>query len=209
MTFLQLEYSSGDGFGRFVNHNCLLFSHPNVIMIGSRYKQKKSQSSQRKSKSNLQRCNLIHEDSRAFVELNRIRWDIQYPFEKNLFAHLLNTKTKWCQGEIKLLMPISKSTDDTSMMIYYQETIRKRNVTVGDVISRIDKFYNNTKVLLEDFKYVSVSENMRDFAETSIGKHSIGDLSVDDIRFADFLRGSTTFVGLQHQMKNIYSVKFD
>jgi len=131
-----------------------------------------------------------------------MNWDVKFIPESN---EILDKQ--WCSGEIKLLLPIIPVTDDTTMIIYYQESVRGKNICIGDILYKIYNFYHFTKVIPGDLTYVSVSDIMRPFAENALNSYYMNKKSIDNLKFIDFLRDQTKFGGLKQQKDNVYSVR--
>ena len=152
-------------------------------------------------------------DADVLVTINSMRWDIQhYPEDAMLNNMSLRENSalgdlEWCGGDLKLLLPIVTVYDDTSMIVYYQQRLRKARITIRDILNLIYKFYNDTKVIPGDLTYISVTETMRHFAETSLNNYYKDPGSIDSLRFVHFMGGQTKFGGLKHQREDLYTLR--
>lgn len=100
--------------------------------------------------------------------------------------------------------------DSTSMIIYYQESVKGnkgKGVTFGDILTKIYNFYHVTKIMPGDLTYVSVSDKMRSFAEKALHAYYTDKNSLNSLRFIHFLGDQTKFGGLKNQHDNVYSVR--
>lgn len=149
-------------------------------------------------------CSKAHLDD-AYLLLKEKGWDIST--EPDLSSD--ESKLELCTGEMKLLLPIVHITEGTRVVVYYRESIKRKKITVANVLLRIYKFYNEKIVKPEDVNYLSVPpDENRDFAVKTQERYN-GDLKAfkSQVRFIHFLQGQTTYNGLHHKGKNIYMLE--
>lgn len=98
---------------------------------------------------------------------------------------------------VTLLLPVAIASSAT-LTVYHEVTLRRKNMRVRDVLERIFKFYNEDEVFPGDLSYVTpVSPDMRKFARDHLSAFCDNPLSIQTLRFRDFLGSTTTFDALR------------
>lgn len=143
---------------------------------------------------------------------NKIEWNVDQDIQnatlegQNATIEPTWLDVEWCSGGMKLLLPVSKrDAEGRSLMVFYQQTVPRRNVRFGDVLYTIWSFYNQERVLSEDLTYISISDTMKKFAEQQLERYVV-DPAIT-LKFAQFVSPQTRFGELVHQKENIYSLK--
>ena len=149
----------------------------------------------------------------SLVYFNRLQWDVRTTPE---YAKLdgasayMNTDILGLPicagGTLELLLPVVQQTSAAPMEVYFQETIRKKKITFGDVLYTIYRFYNMTPLLPTDITYIALAENMKETVENLLQAYSQDRRILKQVRFVHFLFDHTTFIGLTKQDNGIYSL---
>ena len=152
-------------------------------------------------------------DVDTLLLFNKIDWDVSRDIDDSVLDGMVASEypewleTEWCTGPMTLLLPVSKrDAAGQSLLVYYSEKIKRKSVRFGDVLYVIWNFYNTNHVAHEDLTYVSVSDTMKDFAETHLTNYYTNPHGLRDMRLLHFITPQTQFKGLQRQHDNIYSL---
>lgn len=147
-------------------------------------------------------------DNTDIVFLNSIIWDVtKDPETSSYLSQPLNmqdlNKTV-CSGKLKLLVPAAFRDVFDSLSVLYEVHINKKNVTVGDILNALWKFYNVNRVTKEDLKNLLLVESKHDKAKGLLDNYRV---QHSFIRFKDFLEHNTLFNGLIAQDAGAYLVR--
>jgi len=121
----------------------------------------------------------------AFIGLS---WNIKTKPDKKFVSKQV------CSGTISLLLPIISVHDSKGLAVYFSATVRKRSVTLYDIMYKIYSFYNLQKITAQDVTYISIANPQLATELLHLNKADLAQL-----RFADLLGGKTRFSRLQYQ----------
>lgn len=140
-----------------------------------------------------------------------IVWDVRDPIHAATWLPDRNVdhvvlRTEICSGNVKLLLPVGPNNiaSTRKIEVYYQETIKARRITVGDVLKRIYRFYNVQRVHSDDLSYMSIADV--DLGSKILQTYYMNPASIRSLRFVHFMKSRTNFKGLVHQGGTFYSV---
>ena len=108
-----------------------------------------------------------------------------------------------------LMLPVNKVLEANKINIYFQVNIRKNQITFRDIIQAIYKFYYNTKISFDDFKYAALADTNKNFIPGCLHLHQHSTAAFGRLRFIGFLENQTNVVGLTHHRGNIFSLHLE
>lgn len=140
--------------------------------------------------------------------LDKLVWRIiDNPQQAQIFGKLIDLDeyfTVVASGTIKLLLPTSIPKAGDVFVLDHMLEIKKQRIRVADILIKIFKFYNSSKVTRDDVLRLKVVTSASIHADKLLAQFDTGEKV---LKFRDFLETSNqTFAGLVHEKSNIYSV---
>ena len=182
------------------------FFYNNNVNMKSR---KRSKSKSRSRSPAFPSCK-ISSQLNGLIKINSIKWDIrQHPDYNNSIFNVADVI--WCSGNVKLLLPITRSIDSTTAIVYYEEIICRKYLRVKDILSTIYNFYHKLPVISTDLSYISISKaGATDVVvQNALQKYQENVKSLHNYHFIHFMGNQTKFTGLKHQHDNVYTVTLE
>jgi hypothetical protein len=147
----------------------------------------------------------------TLAQLNAISWDVTTLPENGVYRRKTASSDRQIlervlrRGEVRLLLPVVRNGVEAAgkERVAYEVIVKGRDalskdVRFGDILHKIHAFYMTTKVTAEDLENVSLG-----------GAEKPSGMTLNDLRFADFIRGQTKFAGLSDQDNGTYLLKLE
>jgi hypothetical protein len=144
------------------------------------------------------------------------RWDIREPPDVDsvrlpTLLHLSHSRSMEnllqnvvCSDVLKLLIPVGEDARNSHLSIYYHIDVKGSTITIGDILERIYRFYNDVPVTHEDISHLSIVDPAK--GNSILQVYHVNPRILQGMRLVDLMGARTKFAGLIHKADSFYAV---
>lgn len=154
--------------------------------------------------------------SNTLLLLNSITWSVNEHPENAMTTFSPNFLYEpWCNGEIRILVPVVKDDPLEKILFFHELVIRKGKLSLFDILYRIHSFYVYEALLPEDLLVANVVNSMKRTIDSIVEEfgENVFDvkakLTGTGLNFFRLLIPQTRFAGFVHHKDNVYILKLE